>query len=126
MTDNTPEKEVVTVHPDGVVQRHRTTYEGIRTLLYDLNWSEEDEAEWPILIDLGDGLAMVISEAIEEDATKENIVAKKILSVVRGVAFPVKGTAIFFHVDKNKQLVDAPKWVEVVLKNSRNIHILFE
>ena len=80
--------------------------------------------EWPITVDLGDGLYMVVLEDAAEGDDLWNPVASKILLITRNIKFKVKGRVIFMFKEGG-EFKDVPKWVPVVLKRAAAINVLF-
>lgn len=80
--------------------------------------------EWPITVDLGEGLYMVVLEDAAEGDEPWNPAASKILLITRNIRFKVKGRAIFLFKEGG-EFKDVPKWVPIVIKRAAAINVLF-
>lgn len=79
---------------------------------------------WPIPISMGDGLVMYVPEDPQVSPENYNKLASRLLLITRGVDYAVYGKVIFLSVQNGKEQ-NAPKWVEIVLRNSEHVKIIF-
>lgn len=79
---------------------------------------------WPVPISMGDGLVMYASEDPTVSPENYNELASRLLLITRGIDYAVYGKVIFLSVKDGKEQ-NAPKWVEIVLRNSQHTEIVF-
>lgn len=79
---------------------------------------------WPIPVSLGDSLVMYIAEDPAVSPENYNELASRLLLMTRNIDYAVYGKVIFLSVKNGKER-SAPKWVEIVLRNSEHVKIIF-
>lgn len=82
------------------------------------------EGRYADLINLGEGLAMLVDDMARLDQLHRNTIATKLYISTSGTLESIHGKIILLGFD-GRQEQSAPGWVERVVKNARYLELVF-